>query len=154
MFASVTQLEVTLPEELVLLRIDSVLMERALAQILDNAAKYSPPESAITVRGQIEAGAFAISVADQGAGLDADDRALLGQKFFRGNRHAQVTSGLGLGFWIASAFVAANDGTVEATSEGMNKGMTVTIRLPLSMNGRLPIAAEEVSAEVLPLDQH
>jgi two-component system, OmpR family, sensor histidine kinase KdpD len=125
--------EVTLPEELVLLRIDSVLMERALGQILDNAAKYSPPESVISVRGENESGHFAISVTDQGAGLDPDDRALLGQKFFRGNRHSQVTSGLGLGFWIASAFVAANDGTMEATSEGVNKGMTVTIRLPLSM---------------------
>jgi len=125
--------EVTLPEELVLLRIDSVLMERALGQILDNAAKYSPPESAISVRGHLESGQFVISVVDQGAGLDADDRTLLGQKFFRGNRHSQVTSGLGLGFWIASAFVAANNGTIEATSEGVNKGITVTVRLPLSM---------------------
>jgi two-component system, OmpR family, sensor histidine kinase KdpD len=124
--------EVTLPEELVLLRIDSVLMERALGQILDNAAKYSPPESAISVRGHLEPSQFVISVVDQGAGLDADDM-LLGQKFFRGNRHSQVTSGLGLGFWIASAFVAANNGTIEATSEGVNKGMTVTVRLPLPM---------------------
>jgi two-component system sensor histidine kinase KdpD len=124
---------VTLPDELVLLRIDSVLMERALGQILDNAAKYSPPESAIFVRGQQSAGQFAIAITDQGAGLDPDDRALLGQKFFRGNRHAPVTSGLGLGFWIASAFVAANDGTVQATSDGVNKGTTVTICLPLSM---------------------
>ena len=125
--------EVALPEELILLRIDSVLMERALGQILDNAAKYSPPESPINVRGHIESGQFVISVTDQGAGLDADDRTLLGQKFFRGNRHSQVTSGLGLGFWIASAFVAANNGTIEATSEGVNKGMTVTVRLPLPM---------------------
>jgi two-component system sensor histidine kinase KdpD len=125
--------EVTLPEELILLRIDSVLMERALGQILDNAAKYSPPESPINVRGHVESGQFVISVADQGAGLDAEDRTLLGQKFFRGNRHTQVTSGLGLGFWIASAFIAANDGTIEATSEGVNKGLTVTVRLPLPM---------------------
>ena len=125
--------EVTLPEELVLLRIDSVLMERALGQILDNAAKYSPRESPINVRGHLEAGQFVISVADHGAGLDAEDRTLLGQKFFRGNRHTQVTSGLGLGFWIASAFIAANNGTIEATSDGVNKGMTVTVRLPLPM---------------------
>jgi two-component system, OmpR family, sensor histidine kinase KdpD len=125
--------EVTLPEELVLLRIDSVLMERALGQILDNAAKYSPPESTISVQGHLEPDHFVISVVDQGAGLDADDRPLLGQKFFRGNRHSQVTSGLGLGFWIASAFVAANNGTIEASSEGLNKGMTVAVRLPLPM---------------------
>lgn len=125
--------EVTLPEELILLRIDSVLMERALGQILDNAAKYSPPESTITVWGYVESGQFMISVVDQGAGLDADDRTLLGQKFFRGNRHSLLTSGLGLGFWIASAFVAANNGTIEATSDGVNKGMTVTVRLPMPM---------------------
>src|SRR6516162_545228 len=63
--------EVTLPEELVLLQIDSVLMERALGQILDNAAKYSPPESIINVRGHLESSHFVISVSDQGAGLDA-----------------------------------------------------------------------------------
>ena len=44
-----------------------------------------------------------------------------------------MTPGLGLGFWIASAFVAANNGTIEATSDGVNKGTTVTICLPLSM---------------------
>lgn len=125
--------DVGLPDELVLLQIDSVLMERALGQILDNAAKYSPPETPIRVRGHVESRQFVISVTDQGAGLDADDRMLLGQKFFRGNRHSQVTSGLGLGFWIASAFVAANGGTIEAASEGVNKGMTVTVRLPLPM---------------------
>ena len=125
--------DVTLPEELVLLRIDSVLMERALGQILDNAAKYSPSESPISVRGHIESGQFVISVADKGAGLDPEDRTLLGQKFFRGSRQAQVTSGLGLGFWIASAFIAANNGSIDATSEGANKGLTVTVRLPLPM---------------------
>jgi two-component system sensor histidine kinase KdpD len=130
------RVEVTLPDELVLLRIDSVLMERALGQILDNAAKYSPPESAIAVRGRHEDGQFAIAVTDEGAGLNSDDRALLGQKFFRGSRHSSVTSGLGLGFWIASAFIAANDGTIEATSEGADKGTTITIRLPLSMNDK------------------
>jgi two-component system, OmpR family, sensor histidine kinase KdpD len=125
--------EVVLPDELVLLRIDSVLMERALGQILDNAAKYSPPETPISVSGHLESGQFVLSVADLGVGLDADDHTLLGQKFFRGNRHSQVTSGLGLGFWIASAFVAVNDGMIEAASEGVNKGMTVTVRLPLPM---------------------
>jgi two-component system sensor histidine kinase KdpD len=125
--------DVVLPDELILLRIDSVLMERVLGQILDNAAKYSPPETSIQVIGRIESGQFVIAVTDQGAGLDAEDRTLLGQKFFRGNRHCQVTSGLGLGFWIASAFVAANNGIIEAASEGVNKGMTVTVRLPLPM---------------------
>jgi two-component system sensor histidine kinase KdpD len=76
-------------------------------------------------------------VTDRGAGLDPSDRSLLGQKFFRGKRHAQSSSGLGLGFWIANAFVGANQGTVEAASEGVNNGMAVKIRLPLAHDSGL-----------------
>jgi two-component system, OmpR family, sensor histidine kinase KdpD len=127
------KVEVNMPDELVLLHIDSVLMERALGQIVDNAAKYSPEGSMISLQGRREVDSFVLTVADRGAGLDPNDRALLGQKFFRGKRHAQSTSGLGLGFWIANAFVVANDGTVETTSDGVDNGMVVRIRLPLSM---------------------
>ena len=124
-------------------------MERALGQILDNAAKYSPPKSAINVRGQNVGGQFVISITDQGAGLDAQDETLLGQKFFRGSRHSQVSSGLGLGFWIATAFVAANNGTIEATSEGVNKGMTVTVRLALPMKESRATTSGYITADRL-----
>jgi two-component system sensor histidine kinase KdpD len=127
------KVEVNMPDELVLLHVDSVLMERALGQIVDNAAKYSPEGSMITLQGRREVDSFVLSVADRGAGLDPGDRALLGQKFFRGKRHAQSTSGLGLGFWIANAFVVANHGSVETASDGADNGMVVRIRLPLSM---------------------
>jgi two-component system sensor histidine kinase KdpD len=127
------KIDVDMPDELVLLHVDSVLMERALGQILDNAAKYSPGSSLITLNGHREVDSFVLTVSDQGAGLDPNDRSLLGQKFFRGKRSAQSTSGLGLGFWIANAFVAANQGSVEASSEGADRGMVVKIRLPLSM---------------------
>ena len=56
------------------------------------------------------------------------------ERFFRGRRHIQTTPGSGLGFWIANAFVAANGGTIEATSLGEDKGTTVTIRLPIPAN--------------------
>jgi two-component system sensor histidine kinase KdpD len=124
------KVEVSMPNELVLLHVDSVLMERALGLILENAAKYSLERSVITLEGRRDADAFVLSVTDRGAGLDPNDRSLLGQKFFRGKRSAQSTSGLGLGFWIANAFVAANQGTIEAASEGANRGTVVKIRLP------------------------
>jgi two-component system sensor histidine kinase KdpD len=127
------KVEVNMPEELVLLHIDSVLMERALGQIVDNAAKYSPEGSLISLQGRREVDNFVLTVTDRGAGLDPNDRALLGQKFFRGKRHAQSSSGLGLGFWIANAFVVANQGTIETASDGADNGMIVRIRLPLSM---------------------
>jgi K+-sensing histidine kinase KdpD len=79
-------------------------------------------------------GQFVNSVVDWGAGLDAEDRSLLGEKFFRGNRHMQATSGLGLGFWIATALLSANGGTIEAVSDGVDKGTAVTVRLPMNEN--------------------
>jgi two-component system sensor histidine kinase KdpD len=144
------KVEVAFPEELVLVHVDTELMERALALILDNAAKYSPAESVIIVRGQHEADHFVICVIDHGAGLDADDRGLLGQRFFRGKRHSQITSGLGLGFWIASAFVVANNGTIEVASEGAGKGMTVALRLPLSLGASASATGQRQSEPSIP----
>ena len=126
--------EVDLPAEMPLINVDAVLIEKALGQILANAAKYSPPGSKISVRGWRDGGTLALAVSDQGAGLTADDSAHLGERFFRGRRHIQTTPGSGLGFWIANAFVAANGGAIEATSLGENKGTTVTIRLPVPAN--------------------
>ena len=105
-----------MPPEVPLIQVDAVLIEKALGQILANAAKYSPPGSTIRIRGWQEDRVLALAVSDAGAGLSADDSAHLGERFFRGRRHIQSTPGSGLGFWIANAFVAANGGTIEATS--------------------------------------
>jgi two-component system sensor histidine kinase KdpD len=126
--------EVDLPTEMPLIRADGVLMEKALGQLLANAAKYSPPGTKIRVRGWRDGGTFALAVTDQGAGLSAEDSAHLGERFFRGRRHIQTTPGSGLGYWIANAFVGANGGTIEATSLGEDKGTTVTMRLPVPAN--------------------
>ncbi len=126
--------EVDLPSEMPLLHVDAVLIEKALGQIIANAAKYSPPGSRIGIRGWRDGGTLALAVSDQGAGLSAEDSAHLGERFFRGPRHVQTTPGSGLGFWIANAFVAANGGTIEATSAGEGKGTTMTLRLPIPAN--------------------
>jgi two-component system sensor histidine kinase KdpD len=124
-------IEVDLPDEMPLIQVDAVLIEKALGQILANAVKYSPAGSTVRIRAWLEHGGLALCVSDEGAGLSAEDSAHLGERFFRGRRHIQSTPGSGLGFWIANAFVAANGGAIEATSAGENKGTTVIIRLPV-----------------------
>jgi two-component system, OmpR family, sensor histidine kinase KdpD len=126
--------EVDLPAEMPLIRVDAVLIEKALGQLLANSAKYSPAGSKITVRGQRDGSTLVLAVTDQGAGLSTDDSAHLGERFFRGRRHIQTTPGSGLGFWIANAFVAANGGSIDAASAGENKGTTMTMRLPIPAN--------------------
>ncbi len=80
--------------------------------------KYSPPGSTITVSARAGDGHIAISVADEGCGLTPPEQERMWERFERGERHVAITSGSGLGLWIANAFVAANGGTISATSDG------------------------------------
>jgi two-component system sensor histidine kinase KdpD len=111
---------------------DPVLLQQALVQVLDNATKYSSPGSQIAVAARAQKGRLIISVSDEGSGMTAAERTQIWDRFFRGERHAATTSGSGLGLWIANAFVAANGGTVSATSAGPHLGSTVTIELPVT----------------------
>jgi two-component system sensor histidine kinase KdpD len=117
--------------ELPLIYVDPVLMEQALVQIIDNAAKYSPPGSTIVVRARREKDEIVLSVTDQGMGFTKEERDRLGERFFRGQRHLTTISGSGLGLWIANAFVTASGGELEVASEGVDQGSTVSIRLPV-----------------------
>jgi two-component system sensor histidine kinase KdpD len=129
------EIDVELLDELPLVYVDAVLIEQALGQILDNAAKYSSPTTSIRLAGRRDNGEVVLSVSDDGAGLTPDERARLGQRFFRGDRQINNTPGSGLGLWIANAFLAANGGCFEATSIGEGRGTTVSIRLPIPDGG-------------------
>ena len=114
--------------------VDPVLIEQAFAQVVDNAAKYSPLGSTITVAAKRNGHGLVLSVRDTGAGLTSEESAQLGDRFFRGARHASTTSGSGLGLWIAKAFVSANGGRIEADSDGVNLGTMIAIKLPVAPN--------------------
>lgn len=126
------RLEVSLAPDLPLVQVQSALIENALAQLLDNAAKYSPAGSAIKVDGRLDQDWVVLSVSDQGTGLTAEEWPHVGQRSFRGARHAAAIPGSGLGLWIANTFVAANGGRLDANSAGPGLGTTVRIRLPAS----------------------
>ncbi len=121
-----------LDSNLPLVYVDAVLIEQAFVQILDNAAKYSTAGAPITVAAKRNGRDVVLSVRDDGVGLTAEDDARLGERFFRGARHAATTSGSGLGLWIAKAFVGANGGKIDAASAGADRGTTVAIHLPFA----------------------
>jgi two-component system sensor histidine kinase KdpD len=121
---------VEVAREVPLVHVDTVLVEQALGQLLENAAKYSPLGSEIKIAGRCEEGCVFLSVKDQGSGLTADEKGQLGRRSFRGRGHAIGASGSGLGLWIASTFIAANGGSLHAESRGPNLGTTMSLRLP------------------------
>ena len=120
--------------------VDPVLVEQAFVQIVDNAAKYSPPAPRSRWRPSATATTWCCRCAIPAPASPRRRSAQLGERFFRGARHASTTSGSGLGLWIAKAFVVANGGKIEAVSEGADRGTTVSIHLPLAPNTPQPEA--------------
>ena len=126
------RLILNLPSDLPLIHVDPVLVQQALVQIFDNAVKYSPSGSQITLAARARDGRLIVSVTDEGAGLTSTEQAQIWNRFARGERHAATTSGSGLGLWIANAFVAANGGKMHAVSDGPGLGTTVSIEIPVT----------------------
>jgi two-component system sensor histidine kinase KdpD len=130
-----------IPSELPFIFVDPILLEQALGQIVDNAAKYSQPGSTITVAVRTDGSSVVLSVSDEGIGLVGEEQTRLWERFFRGERRASNVPGSGLGLWIAKAFVTANGGEVEAFSAGADRGTIVRIRLPAKEAATLDVAA-------------
>jgi two-component system, OmpR family, sensor histidine kinase KdpD len=127
---SAHKVTVACAEDLPLVNVDSGLIEEALGQILENAAKYSASGSTISVGVWMEREQMIFSVADQGVGIRPEELRQLGRRSFRGKQHRASTSGSGLGFWIASTFVRANGGSIAVSSHC--RGTRVAIALPSS----------------------
>ena len=121
-----------LGRDLPFVRVDPVLIEQALINILENAVKFAPDPAPIAVGASVCGGRLAIEVRDEGAGLDRHEVEQIFERFHRGERHADMAGGSGLGLSIAKTFVEANGGSIEPLSEGPGKGTTMRIWLPLA----------------------
>jgi two-component system sensor histidine kinase KdpD len=124
------RVEVSFADDLPMINVDSALAEEACGQILENAAKYSPSGSTISIGTRTEQGHVVVSITDRGVGITPDEQQQLGLRSFRSHRHQATIPGSGLGFWIASTFVKANDGTIDILSRGQGQGTTISIALP------------------------
>jgi K+-sensing histidine kinase KdpD len=136
------RVRVAFDHDVPLINVDSALIEESLGQLLDNAAKYSPSGSVISVVARAESGKVVLSVSDQGVGITRDEQNQLGRRSFRSQRHLGTIPGSGLGFWIASTFIRANGGAIEISSRGEGLGTTASITLPASEVSSLTLANE------------
>ena len=111
LFAGRHPIQVALPADLPLLQFDAVLIERVLANLLENAAKYTPPGSAISVGAAATRDSVEVWVADEGPGLPPGREERIFEKFERGRKES-ATPGVGLGLAICRAIVAAHGGAI------------------------------------------
>ena len=110
---------------------DPVRLAQVLANLLTNAALYTPPGGHIALSAQRDADQIRISVTDNGVGIAPDMLPRIFELFVQGQRSVdRAEGGLGLGLTLARSLVALHGGTIGAASDGLGKGTTFTIRLP------------------------
>lgn len=125
-------IRVDLPDGLPLLHLDTVLFERVLVNLLENAAKYTPAGSAIQIAARERSDSVVILLDDHGPGLPRGHEARVFEKFERGQRESALP-GVGLGLAICRAIVQAHGGTIEGHNReagGTVQGARFVITLP------------------------
>lgn len=125
------KVELVLAADLPMLQLDAVLFEQVLFNLLDNAAKYSPPDTTISIKGQRDRDHVVLQIADEGDGIPPDELESVFDKFYRAQKGDHVRPGTGLGLAISRGFVEAMRGTISAANRGDRSGAILTIRLPI-----------------------
>lgn len=125
------QVALTAPGEDLVVTADRARLAQVVTNLLDNAAKYSPPDSVIHVRLAREDGTAVLSVADNGIGIPKEQQAMLFERFFRA-KNAPISGygGLGLGLYITRDIVERHGGRIWVESE-VGHGSTFSVALPL-----------------------
>jgi len=130
------KIQLELATDLPMLDLDAVLFEQALFNLLDNAAKYSPNGTTISVLGWRDQKSVCLQILDEGEGIPPAELESVFDKFYRAQKGDHVRPGTGLGLAISRGFVEAMHGTIAAANRTDRSGAMLTIRLPI------PVATE------------
>ncbi len=138
------QIEVDLPEELLMGHFDDILVQQVLINLLENASRYTPAGSPLLIKGRGTASQIVLEVADRGPGLDPEELHTIFDAFQRGRHTRNDSRGAGLGLAICHAIAIAHGGNITAHAR---EGGGALFRLVLPSKGPVP-QMNEVEAEV------
>ena len=124
------EVKIQAPESVPPVRVDLERIAEVLAQLLENAAKYSPAGTPITVSAESDGKMVSIGVADRGPGIDDLEQSLIFEKFYRGKDQRYRVQGTGMGLAIAKAIIEAHGGTIGVTSQ-LGSGSVFHFTLPV-----------------------
>ncbi len=122
------ELEADLP----MLELDAVLFEQALFNLLDNAAKYAPADTTVSIRAWRDRDFVKLQILDEGEGIPNSELESVFDKFYRAQKGDHVRPGTGLGLAISRGFVEAMGGVISAGNRNDRRGAVLTIRLPVA----------------------
>lgn len=133
---------VTMCEENLNVLGDEIRLRQVFANILDNAIKYTPPAGRISVSAVREGGEVVVRVQDSGIGIPVEEIGSVFDLFAQGHNTNLSHTGLGVGLPLTKTLVEAHSGTMQVSSEGVDKGTEVVVRLPLSDPPRVTETSE------------
>ncbi len=132
-------LKVEIAPEMPLIRVDAVLIEQVVFNLVDNACKYAPPGTVVKIWAKPSDGEAVLEVVDQGPGIPPEDREKVFEMFYR-VRQSDSQSGTGLGLAICRGVVEAHGGTIRVDEGIHGVGAAIVVRLPLPEAPPLPEA--------------
>jgi signal transduction histidine kinase len=136
-------LHLDVPAEPLVVVGDPVRLVQVLGNLLNNAAKFTPPEGDIWLNARRQDGAVVVTLRDSGAGIPPDALPHVFEMFMQGHRaRVQSHAGLGLGLTLVRSLVELHGGTVEARSDGPGKGSEFVVKLPAATDVALPVRTE------------
>ena len=127
------ELQITEDDSLPLISIDQRLVKLALKQLLDNALKYSSPNTPVEIRAKQGDNALSLEVTDHGAGIPSQEQSKIFERFYRAPSVRQRIPGSGLGLSIASRIALAHKGDLSVRSQPGETAFRLT--LPLDHKG-------------------
>ncbi|WP_237886253.1 sensor histidine kinase [Pseudomonas sp. PGPR40] len=119
------------PAELPLLYVHAALIEQALVNVLENAARFSPPRGRLELRAGATDSELFFSVSDEGPGIPEEERAKIFDMFYTAARGDRGGQGTGLGLAICQGMVGAHGGRISVTDGIEGRGTCITLHLPL-----------------------
>jgi len=125
------QLKLDIPATLAPIWVHPALVEQAVFNVMENAAKFSPPGAAVEVQARLVEGELRIDVLDAGPGIPDDERARIFDMFYSVERGDRGRHGTGLGLTICQGMIGAHGGSVQALPGRDGRGTLIRITLPL-----------------------
>ncbi|WP_339475912.1 sensor histidine kinase KdpD [Pseudomonas fluorescens] len=125
------QVSTEVPAELPLLYVHAALIEQALVNVLENAARFSPPNGRLQLNAGANDNEIYFSVSDEGPGIPEDERAKIFDMFYTAARGDRGGQGTGLGLAICQGMVGAHGGRISVADGIDGRGTCITLHLPL-----------------------
>lgn len=137
---------VDLPPQAVVIDVDPDRFMQVLSNLLNNAAKYTPPGGRISIEAKVRGHELHLTVADNGRGIEASRLPTIFEMFNQPNEaRERGHSGLGIGLTLCKRLVEMHGGLIEARSDGPGRGSAFSIRLPVARS--LPCAGREANEQ-------